>query len=184
VFADQATQSSDTPWPVGRERDVVTIRTLIILALLVSGFLAGTNIDRALVLMPAWQQVGVSAWAEFSRHANLGNGLIVYPLAGFSATLLTLATAVAAHFDREFSRVTRALLDASALLTAAGLAVTLFAAPVMLGIRANSDPVGLQRAFEDFWFWSNLRGACHVLAFVAQLATLDVLLNQPRPTEK
>src|SRR3954470_20176450 len=85
-FADQATQSSDTPWPVGRERDVVTIRTLIILALLVSGFLAGTNIDRALVLMPAWQQVGVSAWAEFSRHANLGNGLIVYPLAGFSAT--------------------------------------------------------------------------------------------------
>jgi hypothetical protein len=52
-------------------------RILLVLALLFSGLLAGGNIDRAFVTMPAWQQVGVTAWAEFSRCADLGNGLVL-----------------------------------------------------------------------------------------------------------
>ena len=55
-------------------------RILLILAIFISVFLAGGNIDRAFVAMPAWEEVGAIAWAEFSRYADLGNGLIFYPL--------------------------------------------------------------------------------------------------------
>jgi hypothetical protein len=65
----------------GKARHVIlSSRTLLIIAVLFSGLLAGGNIDRSLVAMPAWQEVGVTAWTEFSRHADLANGLILYPL--------------------------------------------------------------------------------------------------------
>src|SRR5262249_38868610 len=34
-------------------------------------FLGGGGLDRAAIQMPAWRQVGVLPWAEFSRHADL-----------------------------------------------------------------------------------------------------------------
>jgi hypothetical protein len=43
-------------------------RALLIAATVLSGLLAGGNVDRAIVAMPAWEQVGAAAWAEFSRH--------------------------------------------------------------------------------------------------------------------
>jgi ABC-type antimicrobial peptide transport system permease subunit len=70
---------------------------LLILATLFSGFLAGANIDRAFVAMPAWQDVSATAWAEFSRHGDLGNGLILYPIEAVGGALLTLATAMRAR---------------------------------------------------------------------------------------
>ncbi|MGZ5830049.1 MAG: hypothetical protein ACXWJW_16115 [Xanthobacteraceae bacterium] len=127
-------------------------RTLLIAATLVSGWLAGGNIDRAFVAMPAWQQVGAVAWAEFSRHADLGNGLILYPLEAFGGALLTLAAALGLHFERGISRLTVFTLDAAFLLAAAGLGFTIKAAPVMLGIRGGTDATMLQGAFEDFWY--------------------------------
>jgi hypothetical protein len=151
-------------------------RTLLIAATLVSGWLAGGNIDRAIVAMPAWQQVGAVAWAEFSRHADLGSGLILYPLEAIGGALLTIAAAISLHFERSASRPATLTVDASAVLTIAGLAFTLKAAPVMLSIRDTTDALALQSAFEVFWYWGNFRGACQVLAFVLQLGAIALLL--------
>jgi len=35
----------------------------------------------------AWRKVGPEAWAAFSREADLGTGLVVYPLLGVGAPL-------------------------------------------------------------------------------------------------
>ena len=45
---------------------------LILGAAILDGFLAGGNVDRIIVQMPAWRRVGVRAWAEYSRKADLG----------------------------------------------------------------------------------------------------------------
>ena len=156
-------------------------RILLILAILISGLLAGGNIDRAFVAMPAWQHVGALAWAEFSRHADLGNGLILYPLESIGGALLTLAAAISFHFDRSAPRAAAVPLYAAVLLLAGGLLVTVQAAPIMLGIRDVREPATLQHAFEGFWHWGNLRAACQVLAFLAQLATLALLWRSDRP---
>jgi hypothetical protein len=75
-------------------------RFVLLLAILFSGALAGGNIDRAFVAMPAWQQIGAVAWADFSRHADLGNGLILYPVEAIGAALLSLIAAIGFHFDK------------------------------------------------------------------------------------
>lgn len=159
-------------------------RIILILAILTSGFLAGTNVDRALVAMPAWHQVGPIAWADFSRHADLASGRILYPLEAFGSLLLTLATAVRFHLDRSTPRAAKVLLDAAASLSIGGLVFTAKAAPIMLGISGVSDPSALQHAFEGFWYWGNLRGACQVLSFVIQTATLAVLWRKDSPMRR
>jgi hypothetical protein len=151
---------------------------LLIAATFVGGLLAGGNVDRAFVAMPAWEQIGAIAWGQFSRHADLGNGLVLYPLEAFGATLLTLAAAISFHFDRVASRNAAVPLYSAALLCIAGLMLTIKAAPFMLGIREVNEPAALQTAFEGFRYWGNIRGACQVLAFAAQLWALGILYRR------
>ncbi len=160
------------------------MRLLLILATFVSGLLAGMNIDRSFVAMPAWQQIGANSWAEFSRHADLGNGLILYPLEAFGGALLTLAAAIMFHFDRSAPRKAIVPLYAAVLFAAGGLALTVKAAPIMLGIRDLSHPAALRQAFEGFWYWGNLRAASQVLAFVSQLTALAMLLRSQEPARR
>jgi hypothetical protein len=54
----------------------------------------GASFGRTLIENPAWRRVGVKAWAEFSRAADLGNGEIVYPLEGIGGMLLIVAGAI------------------------------------------------------------------------------------------
>jgi hypothetical protein len=133
-----------------------TTRLLLVAAAFVSGLLAGGNIDRAIVAMPAWQQVGAAPWAEFSRHADLGNGLWLYPIEAIGGAF-TLAAAASYYFDR-----------ISPL-------PSYKAAPIMLGLGEIKDPAGLQAAFEGFRFWGNMRGASQVLQFAALLWTFQTL---------
>jgi len=153
-------------------------RALLAFALLFSGLLAGGNVDRAIVAMPAWQIVGAGGWADFSRHADLGHGLALYPIEAVGAALLSLAAAIGFQFERDAPRSVRILLYVSVVLAAGGLLLTLKAAPIMLGIRDVTDPATLTRAFEGFWFWGNLRAVCQVLAFVTQLAALAIWLRR------
>jgi hypothetical protein len=151
-------------------------RILLIVSLLFSGLLAGVDIDRALVTMPAWQQTA-TAWAEFSRHADLGNGLVLYPLEAVAGALLALATAVSFHFERVTPRAAAAPLYTAVVLAALGLVFTIKAAPIMLGIHSVSDAAVLQEALEGFWYWGNWRAVGQVLSFVALLVALFVSLR-------
>ena len=44
----------------------------VLSATLADGLLAGGDVDRWLVGMPAWQAVGVARWANYSRLARFG----------------------------------------------------------------------------------------------------------------
>ena len=65
---------------------------------------------------------------------------------------------------------------AAAILSLLGLALTLKAAPIMLGIKDLIDPAALKASFEAFHRWGNLRGICQVLAFAAEVWALAVLV--------
>jgi len=62
-------------------------RTILLLvpATLLGGVLAGSALDRVIVAGPAWHALGAAAWAEFSRHADLGTGRIAYPVEAIAA---------------------------------------------------------------------------------------------------
>lgn len=154
-------------------------RYLLVAATLLSGLLAGGNVDRAIVAMPAWEQVGASAWAEFSRHADLGNGLFLYPFEAIGGFLLILAAAVSFHFDRATTGRSTLSLYGAVLFSVGGLLCTLKAAPIMLSIERVSDRAALQHALDGFYFWGDIRGIFQVLAFFATVWVLAGLQGSP-----
>ncbi len=155
-----------------------TVR-LAILATLVDSILAGTNVNRALVEMPAWQKTGPLGWAAFSRHADLArNGALLYPFNAFAGAILSLAAVVSFRLNGSKPRAATIPIYLAPLLSIAGLLLTLKAAPNMLRIRHLDDDVAaLQQALNGFQFWGNIRGLFQFLAFVANLWSLVALLD-------
>jgi len=62
---------------------------------------------------PAWHSLGAQAWAQFSRQADLGTGMIAYPAEAIGTTVLLIAAGVRNHLDR--SGMSRLLVVAGAL---------------------------------------------------------------------
>jgi hypothetical protein len=143
-------------------------RLLLVAATLVSGILAGSIVDRVIVGEPAWHELGAEAWAAYSRHADLGNGLAAYPIEAIGGALLIVAAAVSNYFDHGASSPAAIALYCAVILSLATLALTVKAAPIMLGLATPQSTAATQKAFEAFFLWGlYLRGATVVLTFVA-----------------
>jgi hypothetical protein len=155
--------------------------TLICLsgAVVLGGLLAGVDVVRLLVEMPAWHRVGVTAWADFSRHADLGKGFFLFPTLGIGSALLSLAAALTHRSSGRATPATGLLLYAGAALAIAGMITTAFAAPHMLSLRqAGNDVAAIQRAFDGFERWGGIRSVFQTLAFLANVGALVAVASR------
>jgi hypothetical protein len=157
---------------------------LIIAATVVVG-LFGSLLDRAVVATPAWRGLGVQAWADYSRHADLHNGLVVYSVGGILCWVLVFAAALAYRLDRFAPRQAGPPLYLAALGALGAIVTTIVAAPVMMhvGRLGDTDTVALHDAFETFTLWGvYLRGICFATIFVCLVwALVTYLRYQPVP---
>lgn len=155
---------------------------LIIAAAVVSG-LFGSILDRALVATPAWRDLGVQAWADFSRHADLGAGLVVYPIGAILCWALVFAAALAFRVDRSTPRQTGLPIYLAALGALGAIVTTIVAAPVMMhvGQLGDTNTAGLHDAFETFTVWGvYVRGICFAVIFVCSVwALISYFRYQP-----
>jgi hypothetical protein len=140
------------------------------------GAFGGATVDRAVVATPAWDHLGAAAWAAYSRHADLGNGLIVYPIYGLGLAVLAIAAAVSYRFDRNAPRPAGPPIYLAALGAIGVITTTIKAAPIMRGVPdLGNNPVTLRHAFDQFTFWGlYVRGALGVLALLASIWALAV----------
>lgn len=145
---------------------------LVAVGLLLDGLLAGSTVDRFVAGWPAWKHLGVTAWAEYSRHADLGLGLVLYPLLAIGGCLLAVAAALTFRRDREAPRAAALPLYIGAALSIAGLLTTLGAAPNMLSLRHATEPAALTAAFDGFYRWSAVRAAFQVSLFPVEIWAL------------
>jgi hypothetical protein len=153
---------------------LIFIITAFLLGDLVAGF------GRPLVENPAWRHVGVKAWAEFSRAADLGNGKIVYPVEGIGSALLIAAAAVSFRLSSHRPLSAAIPIYGAVLMQVGGLLMTTQAAPIMLSVaRLEDDPVVLQRAFDGFARWGDLRAVFGFLGDCAALWALVAILRLP-----
>jgi len=128
------------------------VAIFIVSATLANGLLAGGDVDRWLVGMPAWQPIGVVGWANYSRLADLGNGLVLYPILAIGGTLLSLAAAATLMHQAKHERFVAIPVYAAAALAVARLLMTFKAAPFMLSLRhiGNEEVALLEHAFDGF----------------------------------
>jgi hypothetical protein len=156
-----------------------TSGALIALCLVVAGQLLGTAVDslnRTLVEMPAWRHLGVQAWAAFSRSADLGNGTVLYPLAGIGGLVLTLAAAIVFRLGPRRPWTVAVPIYSAALLAICVILTTTQAAPFMLSLhRIGDDPGALQQAFEGFYRWDSIRAVIGMLESFAEIWALVAL---------
>ena len=152
---------------------------LIVGATLFNGILAGADVDRWFVGMPAWHAVGAADWANYSRSADLGNGVFFYPMFAIVGTLLSLAAAISFIRQPRRERLVAVAIYTAAALALAGLLMTFKAAPFMLSLQhiGNENINALQQAFYGFEFWGGIRAVLQTLAFGANLWSLAALYD-------
>src|SRR5512136_1536716 len=130
---------------------------LILTATVATGLLAGASLDKALVQLPARHRMGVIGFARFSRVNDLGNGLVVYPVTGIAAALLTIIAALSA-FLQGTSLAHAWLIYIAALFAVLHSFTTTRAAPIMLSLRQPTDnEATITEALNHFAAWHNAR---------------------------
>ncbi len=145
---------------------------LIALATAINGLLAGLNTDTALVKLPARRRIGAVVYATFARGNDLGNGLVVYPLLGVGAALLTVLATALAYIVRSPIEVLLPLSIALLLSVLHSFATTR-AAPVMLSIKdPPNDEALLASKLDRFARWHTVRATFQVLTFFVLLWAL------------
>jgi hypothetical protein len=149
--------------------------SLTVLATAINGLLAGLNMDTALVKLPARRRIGALAYATFARGNDLGNGLVLYPLLGIGAALLTLLATALAYAERSPMEVLL-LLSIASLLSVLHSFATTRAAPVMLSIKDTPDDEAiLTTKLDRFAHWHIVRATFQVVAFFVLLWTLAIV---------
>jgi hypothetical protein len=152
--------------------DLVTFT--LTLAGAVNGLLAGLNVDTALVKLPTRRRIGAVAYATFARGNDLGHGLVVYPLLGVGAALLTVLATVLAYTQHSRVEVVL-LLSLASVLSLLHTFATTRAAPVMLSLKETPDDEALLSAKLDrFAHWHAVRAIFQVVAFVVLLWALAI----------
>jgi hypothetical protein len=156
---------------------MTTLRTRLLLAIaaLMSGILVGGIFDRAVVGRHAWSALGPNAWAAFSLRADLGWGLIAYPVEAIGAALLIIAATVSFHRDGAKPRAAGAALLMAVASSVTGLLLTLKVAPIMLAL---DEPRSITAAvaFEEFYLWGiYIRGGADLFAFGCEIWAFTTL---------
>lgn len=152
------------------------LNLLIITACFLSGLLAGGNVDRYVVQMPAWKQVSILNWAVYSRHADLGNGIFLYPFEAIGSFLMLCISSIIILMHKTRFKNAALPLHLATIFSAIGLLFTFFAAPVMLSLGAMDNNISqLQHAFDKFHFWGLLRAIAQILSFLAIIFAFRII---------
>ena len=158
---------------------------LVMAATIIIGLLTGGNFDRAFVAIPAWHEVGSVGWADFSRHADLGNGLFVYPVMAIGGTAISVIAAVLFMLRGRSPRAAAVPIFLAAAFAVVSLPFSLKATPYMLSLRhiTDSDLGALGRAFSGYEFWGHLQGIFHLASFMALVWSLTALGRAEQPQQ-
>lgn len=161
-----------------KTKQIQSLRILVAAAIILLGLLAGVDVDRYIVQFPAFDHMDLGTWAEYSRHADLGNGLLLYPVEAIGSFLLLLAASIIMLLNKDTFKTISVPLLTAVILAASGLLFSTFAAPVMLGVRdLGNDTELLRQAYASFYFWGFFRAIVQTLSFFAAVWTLARMHN-------
>ncbi len=146
---------------------VDTTLWLLVAAVIVNAVLVGATLDQSIKQLPARHRIGVVAYSEYSKAADLWHGIPWYAALGVGGALLTLITA-AVGLTRRPDGTTTLALWLSIALTLAHSFTTARAAPTNFSQRnAAGDAARLTAIFDRFQRWQTARAILQVATLLA-----------------
>lgn len=146
---------------------------LLLAAVVSNAVAAGATLDQTFKQLPARHRIGAAACQAYARAADLGNGLIWYPIMGISTTLIATAAIITGLLSHPGAATTMAL-TLMAIGTAGFTAATAKAAPTMLTLRYGDIPESVARQTLDrFTRFNGMRAAA--ITLTAATATWALL---------
>lgn len=128
--------------------------------------------DQAVKQLPARRRIGAAAYLDYVRAADLGNGLVWYPIMGVSTALATLAAAVVGLLAHPTTVLAVALVSAG-VGTVAHSVATSDAAPTLLTLRRGTPaPEAVAAVLDRFAMINAVRAAAIVLTVAAVIWAL------------
>jgi hypothetical protein len=129
---------------------VGTTLALLIASFAANGLLTGATLDQAIKQLPARKAIGAVAYSDYSRAADLGNGLIWYPVLGVGTAVLSVVAAVVGLVHHHTGAQSAALI-ALIIGSVAHMGSTALAAPTNISQRrAIGDDAALTAIFNKF----------------------------------
>ncbi|MDT4989810.1 MAG: hypothetical protein QOI74_3904 [Micromonosporaceae bacterium] len=123
---------------------------LLIAAVAANGLLSGASGDQSVKQLPARRHIGVSAYSDYSRSADLGNGIAWYAVLGIGTALLSVVTGVIV-LGRDPTGQQVAAAVTLIVATVAHMGLTAVAAPTNMSQRRHiGDEAALTRVFDRF----------------------------------
>lgn len=145
---------------------------LLLAAAVTNGIAAGATLDQAVKQLPARRRIGAPAYLDYVRAADMGNGLIWYPIMGVGTALVTLAAVVVGLLAHPSTALAVALVSAG-VGTVAHSAATSRAAPTLLTLRRDTPaPEAVAAVLDRFATINGLRAAAIVLTLASVIWAL------------
>src|SRR5215831_18834988 len=99
------------------------IHFLIAISCLLGGALAGSDIYRYIIEVPAWRHLSINEWEKYSEHADLGNGLVLFPVEAIGSAIPLIIASIISLRSTTF-RPSSWLLLSSTVFAIMGLVLT------------------------------------------------------------
>ena len=133
------------------------------------GLLGGMSLDKALVQLPARKRMGAAAYVEYSKAADLGGGLLWYPLFGVAAPLFAVIGAILV-IVQHLPAGEWISASVAAVFAVLHLFTTSRAAPKMLRLRSPTfKSEEAEVTLRKFASWHTLRFAFQAVTFASSL---------------
>ena len=152
--------------PQDINKTTVRLRIFLFISSLLAGLLAGEDLYRYVIEVPAWRHLSIITWAEYSRHADLGKGIFLFPIEAAGNTILQIAASIIVLKNKPTYGSVALPIHLATIFSITGLVFTFFAAPLMLHLRTTDNgPRRVQQTFNQFHFWGLLRAIAQILSF-------------------
>jgi hypothetical protein len=154
------------------------LKIILLIACVLSALLAGENMYRYLLEVPGWRHIDIMSWGEYTRHADLANGALIFPVQAIGSFLLLGSASFIAIKNKSQIEGGVLWIHLATAFAGAGLVLTFFAAPYLLNVaKVGNNRELLQYTFDQFHFWGQFRALAQVLSFFTCIVAIGKILR-------
>jgi hypothetical protein len=155
--------------------DGILFKTCFVSTVSLTGLLCGASLDQSIKQLPARRVIGVKAFSDYAKAADLKNGVLWYALLGIGAALTSIITAILAW--KYHSQEGYALpLYLGGFFAICHTICTSQAAPTYHSQKKITDEKSLEKLFDKFELIQTFRSIFIVLNFICYLWVFILLL--------